>query len=180
VNAAAQATIAEGPYAGIVTRAVAFVVDLLILNGLLFGGALVVGLIIEAFGTFAPHLNTGGIALAGAIWSIAFATYFTLWWSLTGQTPGMRALGIKVLPSHGDRLPPRRGLVRVLGMLVAAIPFFAGYLLILVQSRRRGLHDLIARTVVVYVEAERPRPPYRRAEAVAPAARTGPTESSAP
>jgi uncharacterized RDD family membrane protein YckC len=163
VNAVAQPASSGGPYAGIVTRAVAFVLDLLILNGVLFGGALVVGLIIEAFGTFAPHLDVGGIALAGAVWSIAFAIYFVGWWSLTGQTPGMRALGVKVLPTNGDRLPPRRGVVRVFGMLIAAIPFFAGYLLILVQNRRRGLHDLIARTVVVYVEEESGSHPARSA-----------------
>jgi uncharacterized RDD family membrane protein YckC len=151
------------PYAGIVTRAVAFVVDLLILNGILFGGALVVGLIIEAFGRFSPHLDPGGAALAGAVWSLAFAIYFTAWWSLTGQTPGMRALGIKVLTMTEDRLPVRRGLLRVIGMAIAAIPFFAGYLLILVGDRRQGLHDLIARTLVVYVERDRPPAPYRRA-----------------
>jgi uncharacterized RDD family membrane protein YckC len=156
---------AVGPYAGIVTRAVAFVADLLILNGVLFGGALVVGLIIEAFGTFTVDFDLEGALLAGATWSVAFATYFTAWWSLTGQTPGMRALGIKVLASTGDRIRPRRGLLRVIGMTLAAIPFFAGYLLILVNDRRRGLHDLIARTVVVYVERERPAASHRGAPA---------------
>jgi uncharacterized RDD family membrane protein YckC len=151
------------PYAGIVTRAVAFVVDLLVLNGILFGGALAVGLVIEAFGKFSVHLDLGGALLAAAVWSLACATYFTAWWSLTGQTPGMRALGIKVLTVTGDRLPARRGLLRVIGMAIAAIPFFAGYLLILVRDRRQGLHDLIARTQVVYVERDRPAAPYRRA-----------------
>ena len=154
-------------YAGIVTRGVAFVLDLLILNGALFGGALVVGLIIEAFGTFTVDLDLGGALLAGAVWSLAFAAYFTAWWSLTGQTPGMRALGVKVLTTTGDRLRPRRGLLRVVAMAVAAFPFFAGYLLILVNDRRRGLHDLIARTVVVYVERERPAAPPREARAPA-------------
>jgi uncharacterized RDD family membrane protein YckC len=155
-----------GPYAGIVTRAVAFVFDLLILNGILFGGALVVGLIVEAFGTLTVDFDLGGALLAGAAWSVAFATYFIAWWSLTGQTPGMRALGIKVLASTGERIRPRRGLLRVIGMTLAALPFFAGYLLILVNDRRRGLHDLIARTVVVYVERERPVP-HRGARAPA-------------
>lgn len=163
MNEPAESSNSGGPYAGLVTRAVAFVADLLILNGVLFAGALVVGLVIEAFGTFAPHLNLGGIALASAVWSIAFAIYFAGWWSLAGQTPGMRALGVKVLPTSGDRVPPRRGLVRVFGMLIAALPFFAGYLLILVQNRRRGLHDLIARTVVVYVEEDRPPAHHRSA-----------------
>ena len=150
-----------GSYAGIVTRAVAFVLDLLILNGILFGAALVVGLVIEAFGGFSINLDLGGALLAGATWSLAFATYFILWWSLTGQTPGMRALGVKVLTSSGDRVRPRRGLLRVIGMAIAAIPFLAGYLLILVTTRRQGLHDVIARTVVVYVERERPAVPHR-------------------
>ena len=152
----------EGPYAGIVTRAVAFVIDLVILNGALFVVGLVIGLIIEAFGKFSPDWDAGGIAAVGVVWSLAFAIYFTTSWALTGQTPGMRALGIKVLPNKGGRLPPRRALVRVFGMLAAAIPFFAGYLLILVTERRRGLQDLLARTVVVYVEKERPPVPYRR------------------
>jgi uncharacterized RDD family membrane protein YckC len=146
------------PYAGVVTRAVAFVMDLLILNGILFGGALVVGLIIEAFGRFSIELDLGGALLAGAVWSLAFAIYFISWWSLMGQTPGMRALGIRVVVVTGDRLPARRGLLRLIGMAIAALPFFAGYLLILVRDRRQGLHDLIARTLVVHVERDRPRP----------------------
>jgi hypothetical protein len=33
-------------------------------------------------------------------------------------------------------------------MLLAALPFFAGYLLILVDARRRGLHDVMASRTV--------------------------------
>jgi uncharacterized RDD family membrane protein YckC len=35
-------------------------------------------------------------------------------------------------------------------MILAAIPFFAGYLLILVDDRRRGLQDMLAGTTVIY------------------------------
>jgi uncharacterized RDD family membrane protein YckC len=165
VIATAQPNAPDVPYAGIVTRAVAFVIDLLILNGVLFGGALVVGLVISAFGHFAVHFDLTSATVAGAVWALAFTVYFTSWWSLTGQTPGMRALGIKVVPVEDDgaRIRPRRGLLRVAGMALAAIPLFAGYLLILVQSRRQGLHDLLARTFVYYSESERPPPPYRGA-----------------
>jgi len=41
--------------------------------------------------------------------------------------------------------------------VLAAIPLFTGYLLILVDARRRGLHDMIAGTLVVYA-ATRPAP----------------------
>jgi uncharacterized RDD family membrane protein YckC len=167
VIADAPAATEHVPYAGIVTRAVGFVIDILIVNAVVFSGALVVGLVIEAFGTFAPHLNLGSVALSAGVWSLAFAIYFTTWWSLTGQTPGMRAMGIKVVPTEGGRLRPRRGIVRVVGMALAAIPFFAGYFLILVQSRRQGLQDLLARTLVLYVDDDRPRPPYRGGAGVA-------------
>jgi uncharacterized RDD family membrane protein YckC len=161
VSAAAAGVAARAPYAGIVTRAVAFVLDLLILNGLLLGTGIVVGLVIEAFGTFSPDLDAQGALAAGAVWSLAFLAYFTVCWSLTGQTPGMRALGVKVLTTDGVRLRPRRGVLRVIGMAIAAIPLMAGYLPILITDRRQGLHDFIARTVVVYVERERPSVPHR-------------------
>jgi uncharacterized RDD family membrane protein YckC len=153
------------PYAGIVTRAVAFVLDLLILNGALLGTTVVVGLVISAFGSYTVDLDVGGALAAGAVWSLAFTAYFTTCWSLTGQTPGMRALGVKVLTTQGDRLLPRRGLLRVIGMALAAIPLMAGYLPILITERRQGLQDFLARTVVVYVERERPPVPHRRAAA---------------
>ena len=35
-------------------------------------------------------------------------------------------------------------------MILAAIPFFAGFLLILVDDRRRGLQDMLAGTTVIY------------------------------
>jgi uncharacterized RDD family membrane protein YckC len=57
---------------------------------------------------------------------------------------------IRVRPRGGeDRLLPRRSLVRFAGLVLAAIPFFAGFLLILIDDRRRGLHDRLARTVVI-------------------------------
>ena len=50
----------------------------------------------------------------------------------------------------------RSAVVRVAGMVLAAIPLCAGFLLILIDDRRRGLQDRLARTVVVYA-ADRPR-----------------------
>ena len=44
---------------------------------------------------------------------------------------------------------PRRALLRFGGRALAALPLFAGYLLVLFDDRRRGLHDRLARMVVV-------------------------------
>ena len=45
----------------------------------------------------------------------------------------------------------KRALVRLVGMVLAAIPLLAGYFMVLFDDRRRGLHDRLARTVVIDV-----------------------------
>jgi hypothetical protein len=43
----------------------------------------------------------------------------------------------------------RRAIVRSIGLVLAAIPLFAGYLPIAVGRKRRGLQDYLARTIVI-------------------------------
>jgi hypothetical protein len=70
---------------------------------------------------------------------------------------------IRVVRANGDRLKPRRSVIRCVGLVLAAIPLFAGYALILFDRRRRGLQDRLAGTVVVgapnvsFAEARRVR-----------------------
>ena len=152
MRSASSARSTSQPYAGIITRAVAFALDVAILQGGLLIAGIVVGLIVEAFGDFSPDVSALEVALAAIAWFAAFTAYFATFWSLTGQTPGMRALGIRVTTIAGERLTPRRSVLRVAAMIAAAIPFFAGYLLILINDRRMGLQDMIARTVVRYAD----------------------------
>ena len=140
----------RGSYADIVTRTVAFALDIAILQGGILIAGIVIGLIVEAFSNFSPDVNSLSVALAAIGWLLLFTLYFSTFWSLTGQTPGMRALGIRVTTAASERLTPRRSLLRVACMIAAAIPFFVPYLLILIDDRRRGLHDVVARTVVRY------------------------------
>ena len=49
-----------------------------------------------------------------------------------------------------------RSFVRVIGLALAIIPLFAGFLPVLVDDRRRALQDLLAGTVVVHAAAELP------------------------
>jgi uncharacterized RDD family membrane protein YckC len=58
---------------------------------------------------------------------------------------------IRVIDAHGaTRLKPRRAFVRVAGLVLAAIPLFAGFLIMLWDRRRRCLQDRLARTLVVH------------------------------
>jgi uncharacterized RDD family membrane protein YckC len=109
----------------------------------------VLGLILSLF--TAVEVSSPGAALGAAcVWSLVVATYFVLFWSLAGETPGMRLMALRVVGDTGEPPRLRWSLVRLVGMILAAIPFFAGYALILIDDRRRGLQDMLAGTVVVY------------------------------
>jgi uncharacterized RDD family membrane protein YckC len=49
----------------------------------------------------------------------------------------------------GSILRPRRAAFRFACLVLAAIPLLAGFVPILFDERRRGLHDMLAGTVVV-------------------------------
>lgn len=140
-------------YAGLVTRAVALGLDALAVNviAILVGGA--VNLVASAFG------DDGGISpleavLGGAVWIVWSLLYFVTFWTLTGQTPGDRLMGIRVFSSISDRIRIRQAALRYGALLLAALPLGAGFLPVLTDERRRGLHDKIAKTVVRWDEGE--------------------------
>jgi hypothetical protein len=95
------------------------------------------------------ELNKVAVAGGGVAFVLRAVGYFVTFWSTTGQTPGNSALRIRVRTASGGRMPPRRALLRFVGLTLAALPLFAAFLLILVDDRRGGLHDRLARTVVV-------------------------------
>jgi len=142
-------------YVGLVTRALAFGLDAALINAIAILVAALVSLTFSVISV--PHEVTVVVAaLGGAVYLIWTVGYFTTFWATTGQTPGNRVLRIRVVPASGTRLPPRRALVRFIGLTLAIIPLFAGLLPILVDDRRRGLQDMLARTVVIEAEEEEP------------------------
>ena len=137
-------------FAGIVSRGCAFAADVAIVQAGLFAVGAVIALIAEAFGEVSIELSAVQVVLGAVAWIAVFDIYLVAFWWLAGQTPGMRLLGIDVRTTEGTRVPPRRGVVRIVGMVLAAIPLFAGYLPILTSEKRQGFHDKLARTVVRY------------------------------
>jgi uncharacterized RDD family membrane protein YckC len=139
----------ERPYAGLVSRTVALAIDAAALTIGFAVASGVLGLILSLF-TAVEVSSPGAVLGAAAMWSLVVGGYFVLFWTLTGETPGMRLMALRVIDRDGDPLGFGQALLRLIGAILAAIPFFAGYLLILVDDRRRGLHDMIAGTTVVY------------------------------
>lgn len=140
----------EDRYVGLVTRVLAFGVDAAIVNAVAIAVAAVVSLA-GSIVSLPDGLRTALIAVGGVLYVVWSAGYFVVFWATTGQTPGDRLLRIRVLAagSDGRALLPRRAVLRFLGLTLAALPLMAGYLMILVDDRRRGLHDVLARSVVV-------------------------------
>ena len=66
------------------------------------------------------------------------AAYFVLFWTLAGETPGMRLMALRVVDAAGDPPGFGRALVRFAGLVLAAIPFCAGFVPILFDERRLG------------------------------------------
>jgi uncharacterized RDD family membrane protein YckC len=136
-------------YEGLVTRTIAFALDAALINL----AAILVGL---AVGLAASVLGTGDevdkllLAIGGVAFAIWTAVYFVMFWSTTGETPGNRVMRIRVCRAEdGGVLRPYKALLRLIWLVLAALPLFAGLLPILVNDRRRGLHDMLAGTVVV-------------------------------
>ena len=86
----------------------------------------------------------------GAGWLLVVATYFVGFWSSTGQTPGMRLMRLRVADPVGAPPSVWRSVVRLIGLALAIIPLFAGFLPVPFDDRRRALQDFLAHTVVLY------------------------------
>ena len=140
-------------YAGLVTRAVALGIDALVVNVIAVITGAVVNLIASFFGSNST-LTPLEAVLGGAAWLIWGALYYTVFWSLTGQTPGDRLMGIRVYSTASDRIRLRQAFVRYWAMLLAFLPLCAGFLPVLYDEQRRGWHDRIAHTVVRWDEGE--------------------------
>jgi uncharacterized RDD family membrane protein YckC len=117
-------------------------------------GAALLGLIGSLVGDIGPDWVVASLLSGG--WAITVTSYFVGFWAVTGQTPGMRLMHVRVVARDGTPPSVARGLVRLGGLILAIIPLFAGFLPVLVDDRRRGLADMLAGTVVLY--ADRPAP----------------------
>lgn len=134
----------EHELAGLPSRALAWAIDLVVT-------AVAITVVIRVAGALGA---AGGFATA-----LALATIFLIqwwygalfeWW-LGGQTPGKRALGLRVLDERGFRIGFVQAVVRNLVRVVDLLPalYLVGGVSALIDPRGRRLGDLAAGTMVV-------------------------------
>jgi uncharacterized RDD family membrane protein YckC len=151
-----RTVIATGGYGGLVTRALGGAIDALVIDVIALFVAAVVALVLSIFPV--PHDTKTVLAIVGgvlfAVWVVA---YFVTFWSTTGQTPGDRVMHIQVVREDGGQLKPWRAALRLAGAVIGLI-LFLGYVPILLNDRRRALHDWMAGTVVIEAQPRGPTP----------------------
>jgi uncharacterized RDD family membrane protein YckC len=148
--------------AGFASRLVAFVIDLVLISItmtiILFG----IEEIITFFGIkiwftrwfsgVIPVETINSIAriLVVILYYVFSILYFATFYSLVNYTPGKYLVGLRVVRTDGFRLGFWRSVVRGIGYYLSALLLFMGFIWIIFDKNRQGLHDKIVGTVVIY------------------------------
>jgi uncharacterized RDD family membrane protein YckC len=151
------------PLAGLGSRFLAVMIDLLIQGAANFVLIIVIALV------FSAVEKTGGlrhVSDTAAKWFTAgiILFYFVLYWGYfslfeafrNGQTPGKRVLNIRVIKDSGRQITFFEALARNLLRVVDWLPgiYLVGMISILVTKQNKRLGDLVADTIVVHERAE--------------------------
>ena len=166
--------------AGAATRALAFGLDVLIVNLAFSGLAAVAALIASAFTGSGNGVSNVALAAGTTLWLALGSLYLVGFWSLAGQTPGMRFVRIRLdVEERGLRFG--RSVKRLIGMALAWIPFGLGFVGIFFDERRRAWDDRMSGVGVIYEGEERTPAPWSRLDPVPDAAPlTGSATTKAP
>jgi uncharacterized RDD family membrane protein YckC len=124
-------------YAGFGSRLISLIID-----GIIVG-------IVNAIIAFALNSATGSQALAQIVGLVIGLGYNVYFFTSTGQTIGMKVLGIKAVDANGNLLTVGAAVIRYFGAIVSAIIIFIGYLMMLWDSRKQTLHDKFAGSFIV-------------------------------
>lgn len=158
----------EYELAGLGSRIVAAVLDMLLVGAILL--AIILVLFIMIAGTASGDL--GGEV---APWMVALgllSAFVTLWGYpilfellMKGQTPGKRALGMRVIREGGFALTPAVVVVRNLMRVVDFLPagYALGVLVMMIHPRYKRVGDMVAGTIVIKDRPENVAPLTRPA-----------------
>ncbi|MBO7414635.1 MAG: RDD family protein [Fibrobacter sp.] len=154
-------------YAPFFVRSLAYSVDLIILT---IAGFAVMGILcatglmnfqellqsMEAFSS-APSFETmnnffslPGMDLFTSISFLIQTVYFIVLHALYGATVGKKLFRIHVETGAGNKISWMGAIIRYIASIMSMMLYGLGYLTVLIDPKRRGLHDFIASTCVVY------------------------------
>ena len=75
------------------------------------------------------------------------------WKRWRGATPGKKFVHIKIVDAKSfEDIDNRQAITRSFGCIASTFAFLLGFIMVAFRKDKRGLHDLLAGTVVVYEE----------------------------
>jgi len=131
-------------YGGFWIRVVAYIIDAILLT--IVCGVLDRLLGIDIFVSDWEHYDP----LASLVSLVIGWLYFALLESSErGATVGKMAMGLRVVTSDGQRLSFMNATGRYFAKILSAIILCIGFIMIAFTDKKRGLHDMIAGTLVI-------------------------------
>ena len=141
--------------AGLVTRGLALAIDAALVNAAFLGVSALVAFAASMLFPDSGGASTPAVAIGGVAWATLVGAYLFIFWTLEGQTLGMRFLGIRLDDYDGTpKLSPRTAVRRLIGIGLSVLTLGLGFAVVLFSERRRGLHDRVANTEVILVDRE--------------------------
>ena len=139
----------QSHYAGAVSRFAAYAIDVLVSTAAFSLGLAAISYSVQIVTGHQVSWNRSNavVAVIFVVWQFV---YFGYSWAMSGKTPGMALLGVRVVRSDGTTLDPPHAILRALVFPLNIVLLGLPFLLILLQRERRGLADLIAGSAVIY------------------------------
>jgi uncharacterized RDD family membrane protein YckC len=148
---------------GFARRAAAAAIDLALLFGFSAGVTLVAAMLLKvpmpSLREVGPDLLVAGILdrnpmAVGAVGLFAGMTglYQLYFAGISGQTLGMKVVGIRLISVRGGAPGPGRGMVRLLALMPSVLLAGLGWVWALFDREHRALHDHLAGTYLIIDE----------------------------
>lgn len=118
-------------------RAAAYIVD-----------AIILAIAVVILSIFFPAV---GLAIT-SFWFewVIGAFYFIPFWYKTGATPGKMLFGLRIVDAGSFQTPSAmQYIIRYVGYIPSTFILLIGFIMVAFHPRKQGLHDLIAKTVVI-------------------------------
>lgn len=143
-----RAVIAIRP-AGFIRRAIAYLFDLLVIFTAFFLFIYSGMMGMRFSGGMDLFLDSGTHGIFILSFLFLYTGYFSFFHAYGGQTPAKMIMRIIVVNKNG--LPPShfRALMRGLSLFLSHLFFGVGFLLVIIEPKKRALHDLLTGTQVM-------------------------------
>jgi uncharacterized RDD family membrane protein YckC len=147
----------QGEYAGIITRLLALVIDIIIISAAILFTTQVLNLVINFLGIDDRWLMDAFDIFQRIFLQLLFPVlYFVVLTGIFGQTFGKLLMGIRVTNYNGDAIGIGKSALRFFMFTFVIGLGMVGIIWILIDKRRRGWHDILTRTIVVYQSNDYP------------------------